>query len=188
MAEENEFSMNWQMVDGFGGNVQITMRAGELAGWAAVMGVRKEFCEKAQQSGWTFPGVVKVQAAPAPLPANTTATPAPAPMGATSTTAPANGNGVLSVTSSELRVTPRTDGKVDLAFWNAGRKYEEIKATKSPDDAIRLLAPTGVWTKDNFTAVGTFGLPVSIEYRLSDKRNSKGNPYKDILKITRLAA
>ena len=51
-----------------------------------------------------------------------------------------------------------------------------------------LLAGTGAWVPEHFAAVGSFSLPVTIEYRLSDKLNSKGNPYKDILAIRPVAA
>jgi len=84
-------------------------------------------------------------------------------------------------------VTPRADGKADLDFWNAGRQYAEIRAVKTPAEAAAMLATTGAWTPDNFTKAGAFTLPVTIEYRLSEKLNAKGNPYKNILAVKPVA-
>lgn len=70
---ECQVSMNWTMIDGFGSNVQITMRGVNLPDYAAVLKTRKEFCDKAQESGWTFPGKVAPVAgltAAGPLPAS----------------------------------------------------------------------------------------------------------------------
>lgn len=122
---------------------------------------------------------VPTSTAPAVATGAPVAAPASAPAPATQAAA-----GVLKLTTALLTVKPRPDGKADLEFSNPGRNYPEIKAVKTPEQAAAMLAATGAWLPDNFKAPATYQLPVNIEYRLSDKLNSKGNPFKDILRIS----
>lgn len=176
---ESQFSLNWQMIDGYGGNVQVTMRGSYVGEWPEIMQERAKFVDLAQKKGWTFPGSVKPAAGLTPPPA-APAAPVAAPSNGTATSTV---KVVQVLSATELRVMPRADGKVDLEFWNTGRQYAEIKATKAPAEAVAMLAATGAWALDNFSKAGAFTLPVTIEYRLSDKLNSKGNPYKDVLAV-----
>lgn len=172
-APESQFSMNWTMIDGFGANVQITMRATRLNDWAEVMKTRKAFAEKAQENGWTFPGVVKAAVGP------TAAPPAPA------STAPVavGGASVKTIHATRMDVKPRTDGKLDIEFYEPGHNYPDIKkAAVDVPGALKLLAPTGEWLPTHFDGAKSYPVKIDVDWR-DGKPNSKGQPYKDIVAV-----
>ena len=178
---ESQFSMNWQMIDGYGGNVQITMRATRLAEWGDVLKARKEFCTTAQEHGWTFPGALKPTAtAPSPIvaPPGVQLVVTPPPV------APAvqAAAGVQTLTAASMKVTPLPEGKVKIEFWNPGREWAEITATKTPEQAAAMLGSG--WTVAHFKTAQVYALPVTIEWRNSERLNRAGKPFKDILKVT----
>lgn len=57
---DSQVSLNWQMQDGYGATVQVTMRCAVLEDWPSVMKTRAAFLDAAQKGGWTFPGPVKM--------------------------------------------------------------------------------------------------------------------------------
>lgn len=176
---ESQFSMNWTMLDGYGANVQLTMRANHLAEWPDVFRTRAAFLELAQKNGWTF-----TTRAQAPAPHPTVAAPAPVG-GPVAPVAPvaASDNGTQAVTTNLLKIEPLSTGKVKLGFWNAGRKYAEITAHKLPAEALALLRTTGQWTMEQMQKAGEYTLPVRIEWRASENTNTNGNPYKNIVAV-----
>ncbi len=175
---ESQFSLNWMMLDQFGGNVQCTMRAAFLSEWPTIMGTRKEFCLKAQEAGWTFPGGVKPAPSLTPPPAT-----APAPVAAPTTvpaaTAPTNGH-VLVINSVRMDVVPKADGKAELQFFEAGHKYADLYITRKLPELLTLIAKTGDWTLAHLQAASSYQTAMLVEYTLSDKLNQKGKPYKDV--------
>lgn len=50
-----------------------------------------------------------------------------------------------------------------------------------------MLKDTGEWTPEHFKAAATFNFNCAVDYTLSDKLNSKNNPYKDIQAIRAVA-
>lgn len=117
-----------------------------------------------------------------PSPANATA---PAPAGAPApvgTPAQANvSNGYIHAV--KLEIVPSADGKVALKWYTAGHQYPDITSTRPADKAVELLRATGDWTTDHVKAVGTYQVRHKIAWRESEKLNSKGKPYRDIVSI-----
>jgi len=87
------------------------------------------------------------------------------------------------VAISRLEVAPRADGRVDLRFFGTGHKYADITAVREPDSAVHMLSATGAWTPQHFASVAVYNVAMIIEWTPSEKKNSKGNPYKDIVAI-----
>lgn len=108
---------------------------------------------------------------------------APAPIipGVTGATVPQTGGGTFHI--AKMTVTPRADGKVELAFFEAGHQYADIKAIKTPADAAVLLQPTGGWTPQHFAAVAEYPLNCAIDWTPSANLNKNGKPYKNITAI-----
>lgn len=91
--------------------------------------------------------------------------------------------GAKTVIATKMTVMPKPDGKVTLEWFADGHKYADIYTTRAVDSALTLLASTGAWTKEHLTAAQTFQVHHLITWRDSDKLNSKGNPYKDLVSI-----
>jgi hypothetical protein len=193
---ESPFSLNWRMVDGAGCEVQVTMRAGvNRQVMTEVMRERKQFLEAAQLAGWTFTAASKP--APVAAPSNGASAPVawtpPAPAGPVAANVAGGGFASKpreSFVAVKMDVTPRADGKLNVNFYAAGHQYPDMYVTKTPAEMVAALAKCGAWTlAEHFSGPGSYDLPgYVIEYTLSDKKNSKGNPYKDLADIRPVAA
>jgi hypothetical protein len=197
---ESPFSLNWRMVDGAGCEVQVTMRAGvNRQVMTEVMRERKQFLEAAQLAGWTFTAASKP--APVAAPSNGTVDfkqaveaarngqwQPPAPTGPVAANV-AGGSFASkpreSFVAVKMDVVLRPDGKLNVNFYAAGHQYPDMYVTKTPAEMVAALAKTGPWTvAEHFSKPGIFeGLNLLVEYTLSDKKNSKGNSYKDLADI-----
>lgn len=93
-------------------------------------------------------------------------------------------NGIQSIRIAKMSVTPRADGKADVKFFEAGHQYPDLYATRTPAELAALLKATGEWKEDHFKAAAEYNVTMTIDYKLSDKKNSKGNPYKDIVTVS----
>jgi hypothetical protein len=147
---ESQFSLNWQMVDGYGGNVQVTMRAAFIGEWPDIMRERKEFCEKAQTAGWTFPGKVTPNAVAPALPPSpkggltgSNGAPVPPPLGVV---APAAGR-TDSVCAMIEVATSYSGGKTQLKFHVDGMEHP-LTFTREVKEMATLLKPLG-YTADH---------------------------------------
>lgn len=92
--------------------------------------------------------------------------------------------GIQSIKIVKMSVTPRADGKSDVKFFEAGHQYPDLYATRTPAELAALLKATGDWKEDHFKAAAEYNVMMLIDYKLSEKKNSKGNPYKDIVTIS----
>ncbi len=96
-------------------------------------------------------------------------------------TALASAGKLHAITITKLEVVPRADGRVDLKFYGAGHKYPDLLSTRTPENAVELLAATGQWTQQHFAGAGVYQVKMLIEWTESEKRNAQGNPYRDIV-------
>jgi len=124
------------------------------------------------------------QAQPAPVaqPAPAPASAAPAsPANVTTYTAPGAGNTIHAV---RLEVVPNASGKVTLRWYEAGHNYPDITTTRTVEKAAELLASTGEdWKPEHMRMVQQFTVRHVIRWRASEKMNTQGKPYKDIVSI-----
>jgi hypothetical protein len=176
-GNEAGFSLNWSMTDREGCQVSVTMRTARLQDWRAAMSNRKEFVDRALEAGWAFPARLQAPppavAATAPAAANG-ASPAPA-------AAPGGRQTLLAV---KLTVTPRADGKVELGWFEAGHQWADVKAVKTPADALTVLAKTGGWTLENVSKPGEYGVQHLVEWVPSSNLNKSGKPYKNLVAVS----
>lgn len=122
-------------------------------------------------------------ASPVPAVATTSAVPVPALL--TDEPVYEDVAGVNVVHATKLVVTPREDGKVSLGFFASGHKYADITKVCTVEQAVQSLKAVGGFTPEHFKAIATYE-PISaeIEWVESDKKNSAGKPYKNIVSIT----
>jgi len=126
----------------------------------------------------------KTDAAPA-VPGQFTKAPAPVPTAKQpaavgQNTTSAQGGTIL---VNKLTVTPRTDGKVKVDFWSAGRKYADISLVAMIDQALSDLSPVAEFPVEAMGKAGEYALNCKVDWVPSENLTSKGNPYKDIVRI-----
>jgi len=131
-----------------------------------------------------------VPASPAPAPTNggrasgTIESPAPAPATPAAPAAPAQPSGPLTLQAVRMKVEPQPGDKAKLSFFDndPGHKYPEIVATRPVDKWVLFLSACGAWTADHFKTPGEYNLvpAYKLTYHLSEKTNTKGNPYRDL--------
>jgi len=83
---------------------------------------------------------------------------------------------------NKIAVTPKPDGKATVEFFATGRKFADIYATQKIESLVELFG--GGWRAEHFASAVTYDVGLAVAYTLSDKLNSKNNPYKDIVGIT----
>ena len=188
-AAEMGFSLNFKLDGKTVRDVQLTLRAPAHTGADEVMA---HFREMFTAHEWHFAeptrpapakpaapdtsGVDKaLETGKAVLPPPATKAPAPAK--------PAGGpKEVIHFTASKITVTPKEDDKATVEFWGAGRKYADIYCTQKVESLVTLFG--GGWTAQHFQSAASYDVKLTVAYTLSDKLNSKNNPYKDLVSIT----
>lgn len=83
----------------------------------------------------------------------------------------------------KMSVTPRTDGKSKVDFFEAGHKYPDISAVMSPEQLASMMQIVGGWTPEHFKQMGTYEVKYAIQWRNSTTLNKNGKPYKNIVGI-----
>lgn len=83
----------------------------------------------------------------------------------------------------KMKVTPLEDGKVSVDFFAAGHQYPDVYDRMKPEQLLAMLAPTGAWTLEHLNHVASYQVSYVVEWEFSERVNSKGNPYKNILAI-----
>lgn len=108
--------------------------------------------------------------------------PAPMPVGG-----PAPTGGQIFKPIVQIRVLPEGEGKCSVEFYGDTFKqpiddYFTVKAVKwTTARLVGLFKPLKpAITEDFFEKAGKYKFECNVGYTLSDKKNSAGNPYKDI--------
>lgn len=122
----------------------------------------------------------------AQYPQNTTnTTPAQsAPIPPTSQATNHTNTSTQNIIAVRMEVTPRSDGKVKLNWYELNHRYPDIYAVLTIERAIEMLIPTGQWELSHFEKVSTYNVNHKILWRESENKNSNGKPYKNIVSIT----
>lgn len=188
---EAGFSINWNMIDASGISTQVTMRGAMVGDWPEVMRQRAAFLERAKKGGWTVNSAAKPAGSLMPTPTSATeraeasgkgTLPPPTPV-APSGGAVAGANGILEMHVSKMQVEPQADGKVKVSFFEPGHRFPDIYSTRLATQWVKDLSATGAWTTEHLQTAGEYPVSFKIAYTLSQKLNTKGNPYKDIASI-----
>lgn len=85
----------------------------------------------------------------------------------------------------KMEVAPVPGKGVGMKFYAAGHNYADIWCTWAEDKALEWLnAGTGYeWDAATLAAVASFTVKFKVIFMYSDKRNSKSNQYKDIVRF-----
>jgi hypothetical protein len=133
------------------------------------------------------PYQISTTPAPAPVavkPAPATAKPAPAPAVTT-----VDGDIVMRVV--KIDVLPQPGGKTKVSFYGDTftkpvDKFPTISSTRAPDQHAAVFSALGEEYNDPdiFEEAVSWTLTCGLIYRLSEKLDSKGNPFKDLVRLT----
>jgi hypothetical protein len=88
--------------------------------------------------------------------------------------------------AARMEVQPKADGKVVVQFYddNPNHKFPELKATWSMERAKNLLGPTkDRWDETTLKQAGIYNVSYRVWWKNSDKLNTAGNPFKDVVKV-----
>lgn len=90
-----------------------------------------------------------------------------------------------SFTLDHIDIIPRTDGKVNVNFFAVGHKYADVYTSREPAAALAYINQTFSLQNTIEDYAKALSLPVSgtLFWKNSKNLNSKGNPYKNIVRI-----
>lgn len=190
VSGESRASVNWNMVDKFGIQHQITMREGMTAeGLGHLLSERSRLITGLiERGGYSARGAITPPPQTAPSVDSATAAaietgkailPPPA-----ATPAPQQAQaGLLEFRIAKIEITPKPDNKSEVKFFMEGHKFPDIYATQTIDNLVKMFSPVGAWTDDHFKVAGNYAVKFTVCYVLSERLNSKGNPYKNITQL-----
>jgi hypothetical protein len=184
MMNEAPASINFYFVDKDGFNYQMTLRDGDELHLMKRVGLMKAWLTQHNCTPKAVGQQPAQASAPAPqpaasTPAPTTSAPPPPPPGNGGSQPQAN---VLNAVKME--VAPKPDGKAEVKFYAAGHQYADLYTTKAVGQIVDMLRETGNWQPEHFTTTAqTYQVNMNIWWKNSEKLNSRGNPYKDIVSI-----
>lgn len=111
-----------------------------------------------------------------PTPVQTTTNPAPAAKSS------ADVGAVNTMEIVKVAIAPQADGKIKIGLFEAGHKYPDLYMTLGLDAALKALANTGYeWTAEYLSKSSEYDMHFFADWRNSEKLNSKGNPYKNVV-------
>jgi hypothetical protein len=158
-------TMKW--IDALGFEHMTTVRA-----WSGTILYKEvaKFIATVQETGGR---TAALQPAPKPVQA-------PAP-----STEPATANAAgTSLQIKKIKVTPEVkDGasRILVELFMDGHQWADIKAYFNTGEQARAaFSPV---TDLNFNEAGEYAIDCTADYRLSEKKNSKGSPYKNLVAV-----
>ena len=180
---EAGFSTNFFLTHPVMGRQQFTFRGAFATDWTYVMVEAGEFVKHMREKGWQTEGDMTHPAPAQPSRPQNSAGSAPAAPTRATATPTATQSGLQTLDIIKLEIEPQADGKAKLKFYSAGHKYPDLYSTLPIGNCVALLADVGEWTQEYFEKAGIYDVEFVAEWKNSDKLNSKGNPYKDIVRL-----
>lgn len=93
----------------------------------------------------------------------------------------------LSIESVKLSVEPKTNERATLKFYEAGHKFPDLYVNNwTHEDLIKLLSGAANFSAEHLRTASDYDMKMRVFYVLSDKLNSKKNPYKDVIRVEAL--
>lgn len=170
MSSEATFSINFQMIDKYGGAFQATIREGATKEVIKhVFETRQAFIELALDNGYRIPGRMQ-EVAPTQPNAPVTVAPPPPPV-------PANGNNGQAQESLCALIEVGTSyqgGKTQLKFHVNGLEHP-LTYTKEVSEMAKLLAPLG-YTAAHIVVGQKYATSCMVKW-------NQGEKYKNVLAV-----
>lgn len=89
------------------------------------------------------------------------------------------------IVTERVEVVPRADGKTEVKFWAANRKFADLIVVRLPTAlAEQFSAATGAsWTAAHFEHANSYAIALRVTWVPSTRLNNSGQPYKNVEKI-----
>lgn len=164
--------------------------------WTDGLGVEHMTTIRAWNGGTLYEQVAKFVAHITETGGKPTSQPAPKPSQAAPAPAgdappPAQGHDTSSVFEMEIakiKVEPQSDGRIVVNFMQKNHNFADIKAYyKTPANAVAAFVHVAGFDEETFSKAGEFSLSCLADWRNSEKLNSKGNPYKNLVNLRPIA-
>lgn len=129
------------------------------------------------------------QGAPAPAATSQAPPPAGAPAAPGAPTTPAVQQGVggeLKLQIAKVKVVPRTND-TEVQLFGVGHKWPDLRTWGTPEELVERFAVVAGFQANDFQRAQEFNLTCDAVYTLSEKVSSKGNPYKDLVRVQPIA-
>ena len=98
---------------------------------------------------------------------------------------PAGDNGSQLFHADKMVIKPRADGKTLIEFWGANRKFADVSQVWTFENAVKNLQSLGAFTLQHVQTLSEYPISANICFVFSDKKNTAGNPYKNVTVITK---
>lgn len=104
----------------------------------------------------------------------------------TQSTAPAKSGavetGINTLEVAKVEITPKPDNKVELKLFASGHRYPDLFHNGTIQQVLTALSTTGFeWNAAMLEKSNVFDLHFFADWRNSEKLNSNGKPYKNIV-------
>lgn len=163
--------------------VPIDVKASGINTAAAIEDLYNGMAYGIETFGWKLE-----QDAPRPAPAVPAAQSAPAPQSVVGAL-PVQDTSINTMEIRRVKVEPQPDGKIKVELYADGHKYADLKMTMGLDATLKALAGTGYeWTAEFLSKVSEYDMSFYADWRNSEKLNSAGKPYKNVVAFRPLTA
>lgn len=90
--------------------------------------------------------------------------------------------GLQTLLVAKVEVTPKPDNKVELKLYGENDKYPRLYHNGTVEQVLTALSTTGLdWKKEQLTVASSINAKFFADWRNSEKLNSNGKPYKNIV-------
>ena len=89
------------------------------------------------------------------------------------------------IVADKMVIKPRADGKTLIEFWGANRKFADVSQVWTFENAVKNLQSLGAFTLQHVQTLSEYPISANIYFVFSDKKNTAGNPYKNVTGITK---
>jgi hypothetical protein len=90
--------------------------------------------------------------------------------------------GTQTLLVARVEVTPKPDNKVELKLYGENDKYPRLYHNGTVDQVLTALSVTDLdWKKEQLTVANSINAKFYADWRNSEKLNSNGKPYKNIV-------
>jgi len=157
--------------------IQIDVKASGGNTAAAIDDLYAGIAHGIEKYGWQIEQTNAPKPVQVSAPAPATKTPAPKVEGDTAQ--------INTMEIAKVKVEPQSDGKIKVGLFATGHQYADLWMNNlTLDSALKILANTGYeWTADYLSKVAEFDMHFFADWRNSEKLNTKGNPYKNVIAL-----
>jgi len=178
MSEELKASMGaWVITDVFSKHgIRITVKASGDDTAAAIGDLYGGIAHGIDKYGWTTEqqGAPKAQVIQPPVPA--------APVAVVGNAPAVVDTSLNTLEVVRVIVTPKPDDKVELQLFGRGHQYADLYHNGTIAQVMTALTGTGlVWEREMLQKANEFHVNFFADWRNSEKLNTKGKPYKNIV-------